>query len=369
MTKVAQVLRFYSLDEIMEFIKNGGEYPRHNLYCYDQIKESGNKIECIEYDHNSTWNKLGKKINILNLQQQINILKASNGFDVIYAPFIKDVFLLAILKTLHLYKKPILGLGLEVYIPDNKQFVKKLRQKLVRYIYTNGVDSLHFITEKTYQESNKYSPLKSNHDFSRSWGPDVDFCNSFLKQQNTPPTLDYIYSTGGTGRDFKTLIKAFNKIDFDLRITTKKSLDEDASKYLTHNIHINNNIKPGLHSVSLMRNEYYNSLAVALPLADNMQYAPIGLTVLWEALAMGKPVICTQHKLHQFDIEKEKIGFNVGYNDVEGWRQCVNYLINNPQEAKEMGERAKYICKKRYNYKLFSNEIINIIQEIDATQN
>ena len=306
MTKVAQVLRFYSLDEIMEFRKHGGEYPGHNLWGYDQIKESSISIQEIDYNKKSFLNRLGERLKIQNLQQQINILRESKNFNVIYGPFIEDIFLLALLRAFGLYNKPIIGMGIENHVPYKRNHLKRLRQKMLRYIYLHGIDNLLYITEKTYWESNCYRELKNGHDFSRSWGADLDFFNSFIKKQTSPPTLDYVYSTGGSGRDYKTLIDAFKQIDFKLKITTKKDLAESILKQIPSNILINNTIKPGLRSVSLMREEYYNSLAVAIPLDGSIQNAPIGLTVIWEALAMGKPIICTYNRLHQFDYEKEK---------------------------------------------------------------
>ena len=73
-----------------------------------------------------------------------------------------------------------------------------------------------------------------------------------------------------------------------------------------------------------------------------------------EALAMGKPVISTNNKSYPFNLEREKVGLNVDYGDIEGWHQAANYMIDHPDEVKEMGERAKYLTQKRYNYKLFT---------------
>ncbi|AHW62273.1 hypothetical protein FH5T_18670 [Draconibacterium orientale] len=342
----------------MDFKDQGGEYPGHNMWGYDQIKEYGYYINEINFNKESFFNKLGKKIKILNLQQQLNLLRDSNNYNIIYSPFIEDVFLLALLKTLGLYNKPIIGMGIDDHTPYKKNIFKKLRQKIVRYIYIHGIDNLLYITEKTYLKSNEYSKLKNGHSFSRSWGADLDFINSFIDKQTEPPTLDYIYSTGGSGRDYKTLIEAFAEINFNLRITTKRDMEQSITKQLTPNISINNTIKPGLDSVSIMRKEYYDALAVAIPLNGAIQNAPIGLTVIWEALAMGKPIICTKNQLHQFDYEKEKVGFIINDKDIEGWKQCIKYLINNPDEAKEMGARGRYLCEKKYNYKLFSKEII-----------
>ena len=46
-----------------------------------------------------------------NIQQQINLLKRSKEFDLIYAPFVTDITLIAFLKSMGIYKKPILALG------------------------------------------------------------------------------------------------------------------------------------------------------------------------------------------------------------------------------------------------------------------
>ena len=367
MTKVAEVIRFYSLNEITEFIEKGGEYPLHHMWCYDQIKESGMMVDCIEYENDSLWNKFGKKLKIVNLQQQINCLKRSKEFDIIYAPFISDIFLLAVLKQVGLYKKPILGLVLDSYVPYKKHFLKRLRQKMSRNVFNNGIDSVLFFNEKIYQKSNEYGAFCKNSSFAE-WGVDLDFFSAYIEQQTDPPSQDFIYSTGGTQRDFKTLIDAFKEINFNLKITSKRDLDESLNNNISPNIIIDNSIKPGLYSVGLIRKEYYNSLAVAIPLLNMGQPWPVGITVIMEALAMGKPIISTINPMYPFNLEKEKVGLYVGYDDVNGWRQSVNYLIDNPDEAREMGERGRFLCEKKYNYKLFSNEVISQIKKYSLTK-
>ncbi len=363
--KVAEIIRFYSLEEIMDFIEKGGEYPLHHVWCYDKIKESGIPVEGINYNTKSWLNNLGHKFWMFNLQQQINLLRRSNDFDLIYAPFIADVFLLALLRSVGLYKKPIFALGLDTHIPFKSSPLKKLRQRLIRMIYKRGIDSLLFFNESIYKKSKEYGPL-SKHDTHCEWGADLDFFTSYTERQKNPPSLDFIYSTGGTGRDFKTLINAFKEIDFNLKITTKRDEGLDG---MSSNIIIDNSVKPGLHSVGLIRKEYYNALAVAISLENTGHLWPVGITVIMEALAMAKPIISTVNDMYPFDLEKEKIGFYVDYKDVEGWKEKVNYLINNPDEAREMGERGRYLCEKKYNYNLFSDAVINHIKKYDVPDN
>lgn len=359
MAKVAEIIRFYSLDEIMHFIDQGGEYPLHHVWSYDKLKEDGIPTEGIEFDKDSGINKLGNKLQIFNLQQQINLLRRPREFDVIYAPFIADVFLLALLRAFGFFRTPIFALGLDTHIPYKSQFVKKLRQKIQRWVYRHGVDSLLFFNETIYRKSKEYGPLSKNDTFIE-WGADLDFFSKFIERQAEPPTGDFIYSTGGTGRDFRTLVEAFRTIDFNLKITTKR--DEGLDRNVPDNVIVDNSVTPGLHSVGLIRKEYYNSLAVAISLKKSGHLWPVGITVIMEALAMAKPIISTVNDMYPFDLEKEKIGFYVGYNDVQGWRDRINYLINNPDEAREMGERGKYLCERKYNYDIFSKGVIKEIK-------
>jgi glycosyltransferase involved in cell wall biosynthesis len=360
MAKVAEIIRFYSLDGIMDFINKGGEYPLHHVWCYDKIKEKGIHVDCIEYNNKSRLNRIGEKMQIFNLQQQINLLKKSKEYDLVYVPFVADAFLLALLKTLGLYKKPILALALDTHIPFKKSYVKRLKQKLLRSVYNHGIDSVLYFNETMYHKSNEYGPLGKNSSFTE-WGADLDFFTSFVERQTQPPSLDFIYSTGGTGRDFKTLIKAFENIDFNLKITTKRS--EEYNMYIPPNVIIDDSVVPGLHSVGIIRKEYYNSLAVAIPLRNTGQLWPVGITVIMEALAMSKPIISTYNSMYPFNLEKEKVGLYVDYNDVSGWREAARYLINNPDEAREMGERGRYLSEKKYNYEVFSDEVINQIKK------
>ena len=182
MTQVAEIIRFYSLKEIMEYMQGGGEYPLHHLWCFDQIKKSGITVDCIEYNKNSWWNKTGKKIRILNLQQQLNLLKNLKKYDLIFAPFIEDIFLLALLKTLGLLRKPILGIPMNRYTPYKTNFIKRHRQKVLRHILFNGIDCLLFLNKNLYDYSVNYKTLKNCHAYMNNWGVDYHFFESFINE-------------------------------------------------------------------------------------------------------------------------------------------------------------------------------------------
>lgn len=74
-------------------------------------------------------------------------------------------------------------------------------------------------------------------------------------------------------------------------------------------------------------------------------------------MAVRKAIIATDNKASVWNIEGAGIGILVDYYDREGWEKPINYLINNPEKAKDMGRKRQKLSRKRYNYFIFSGEI------------
>jgi acetyltransferase-like isoleucine patch superfamily enzyme/glycosyltransferase involved in cell wall biosynthesis len=361
MTKVLELMHFYSLDEIKEFIKKGGQYPLHHTWGYDQLDKKGFQVSCVEYNKKSLLNVIGLKLQIPNLQQQINCIKNKNDYDIIYAPFMQHTMFLSILKFLKFFDKPIIAIAHYAYVPNKHNILKRIKQHIIRTIYFNAIDRILFLNQTIYNKSKEYKKFSNRHSYIKHWGIDVDFFMNYVISQKYSPSSNYIFSTGKSNRDFDVLVKAFQSIPFDLRIATQLNVGISPNVKLTSNIFINTSIPLDLKLFIQFLPEYYQALAVAIPLKKEIDYFPAGITVLLEALAMGKPIITTQNKAYPFDVEKEKVGLNVGYGDVEGWKRATNYFINHPEETKKMGERGIQLCKTKYNYLKFSDEIANCI--------
>ena len=88
-------------------------------------------------------------------------------------------------------------------------------------------------------------------------------------------------------------------------------------------------------------------LCVVIPLKkDHINYC-LGLTSIVEAMAMGKPVICTYNPYSPIDIEKEGIGLTV--NEDRSWEEAITYIISHREKAQEMGLRGRLLAKKHFN--------------------
>ena len=364
MEKIVEIIRFYSLNEINNYILKGNDYPNYHVWCYDVLLHNFSNIGEIDYNKDTFINILGKKIGIVNLQQQINCFRLTTKKDILFAPFIKDVFFLAVLKILRIYNSPIIAISHNAYVPNQKNILKRCKRMMIRNINLIGIDKILFLNERMYNHCNSFKRIQESHSYLHHWGVDYSFFNSYSVKQQDSPKNDFILSLGGTNRDFKILIEAFKNINFKLKVIPKKSENIPPDIDIPKNAIISSSI-PNLYSYSLIRAEYYNCFAVAIPLLKEDDYSPSGSTILFEAFAMGKAVITTKNVAYPFDVEVERIGLNVNYGDVAGWENAVNYLIDHPQEVKEMGNRAKQLCKNIYNYELFSQEILGHLKKMD----
>ena len=353
------------MEVIDNFITSGGEYQKHHQWCIDQFKIEGHDVSTIVYNDKTMLNRIGKKFGIKNLQLEVDCIRNGDSYDLLFLPQDISHSVIALCRALNICKSPIFAI---LHFSYNRKLLnvghrngihlllKKVKSKLESALIFNYFDQICFLGEKTLElaiEGNRIPVEKRNF---ADWGADFDFFNDFRNSQLIKPTTDFLMANGGSNRDYPLLIEAFKKLPITLKIFGR--LDETKSyKYeLPKNVIINNKIVPGLSSVAKLREEYYNCLAVAIPLKKSLDTATGG-TVMLEAIAMGKPLLVTNNKAFFFDVEREKVGFKIDFGDVEGWRQAVQYLVNHPEEVKEMGERALYLAKNKYNYNNFSKSI------------
>lgn len=112
------------------------------------------------------------------------------------------------------------------------------------------------------------------------------------------------------------------------------------------------NITEGRMSLTELRNLYARSRFVVVPLltsdTDN------GVTVILEAMAMGKPVICSRTR-GQVDVIQEGVtGLYVPVGDADALRSAILSLWNEPARAQEMGRNARAYVEKNHTLEKFT---------------
>jgi hypothetical protein len=86
--------------------------------------------------------------------------------------------------------------------------------------------------------------------------------------------------------------------------------------------------------------------------------------VYLEAMACGKPVIACQGEGIEDVIEDGETGFLVRPQDVDSLAEVLEFLLNNPQKARDVGEKAKKHVMENYTWEKVASKIISVYQEV-----
>ncbi len=171
---------------------------------------------------------------------------------------------------------------------------------------------------------------------------------------------DTICSVGAEMRDYPTLIEALRGTDLrchiaadHMRVPHRIRLVADRRVPLdTLSLPADAKITIGRKTLPELRDLYARSRFVVVPLvpsdSDN------GVTVILEAMAMGKPVVCSQTR-GQVDIIQDGVtGIYVPVGDPVALRGAMLSLWNEPQRAQTMGARARACVEQHHTLEGFA---------------
>ncbi|MEL5892940.1 glycosyltransferase family 4 protein [Bacteroides sp. GD17] len=322
-----------------------GNYPSHFLYGFVELAKKG---ENVNYE-------LIPSGMIAALTFTIRLIKDKS--DIIIIPYVYEgpLSLLTFLKKFKLIKASIIAIS-HKSLKRERSYAKRI---LYKWLY-QSFDKILFHSPLNMQESQKLHWVDSSKMEIIHWGVDIDFYKKIYSKE----AVGFV-STGRENRDFNTLIAAFSKTNYPLKIYTNKVNYENDYTFLKQyidkypNIHIclvENTKEAALTAMKMVA----SSFCVAIPVYSNSIYYCVGHTSIVEALALGKPIIATRNPYHPIDIEKEEIGILVEAEDIFAWIDAITYLIQHEDEAMQMGKRAQKLAEEVYNINHFSEELYGI---------
>ncbi|MBV9287257.1 MAG: glycosyltransferase family 4 protein [Hyphomicrobiales bacterium] len=174
---------------------------------------------------------------------------------------------------------------------------------------------------------------------------------------------DTICSVGAEMRDYTTLIEALRGTDLPchiaadhvriphrIRLVADRRLPVDLLS-----VPVDAKVTLGRRTLLELRDLYARSRFVVVPLlpseSDN------GVTVILEAMAMGKPVICSRTR-GQVDVIRDGVtGVYVPVRDPKALRQAMLSLWNEPQKAHAIGARARVYVEQHHTLEQFASNV------------
>lgn len=98
--------------------------------------------------------------------------------------------------------------------------------------------------------------------------------------------------------------------------------------------------------------------------AQAEEQGTLGNTKLFEFMESKLPVICTNYTLWKDIVDRYKCGICVDPNNVEEIRDAVNYMLNNPEEARIMGENGRRAIIDKYNWGIQEKMLLELYKTI-----
>ncbi|MEX2598235.1 MAG: glycosyltransferase family 4 protein [Dehalococcoidia bacterium] len=175
-----------------------------------------------------------------------------------------------------------------------------------------------------------------------------------------------VVSAGLFQRDYPTLVEAIREMGVTLEVAAHSPWVPEKERALT-DASLPDNVRLSSHDYASLRELYASALCVAVPLVEHDTQA--GSLVVYEALAMGKPVIVTRTRGQAAMglVQEGETGFYVEPGDVEGWRRAVSFLHEHPDEAMRMGQNARRVVEEGLNLDAFVEEMAVVVKGAAAS--
>lgn len=181
---------------------------------------------------------------------------------------------------------------------------------------------------------------------------------------------DVVSAVGNEMRDYPTLLAAARSLPYQFRLVVggtgsrNSSGQAPALTALDRAGPLPSNVSAGPLPYLELRELYARSRTVVVPLVESDTNH--GLTVILEAMAMGKPVICSRVRGHVDIIRDGETGILVPPGDPAALAAAIRMLWEDPEEARRMGRRARAYVENHHSFESFCNRVSEVVAEVVA---
>lgn len=271
-----------------------------------------------------------------------------NDYDIVITGDFKAGIFYALLRKIFA-PTSCLHLLLDLMLDAERQnpawrFKRRLQKKLLA-----SVDCLLVFSRSELE----YYPKALNIDLDRFRF--VPYHTNITKPQMIPANEGYLFSAGKSGRDYETLIKAVKNIPADLVVVSDRASMEGLE--LPSNVKVYYDV-PYDNYLELLK----KSKIVIIPIKPHIR--SLGMVVMLEAMAYGKPTISTQAISSVDYIKDGENGYLTKMEDSEAISKNILHLLDNPDECSRIGKNALRDVKEHWSFEKYVLSVLDIAKEI-----
>jgi glycosyltransferase involved in cell wall biosynthesis len=166
----------------------------------------------------------------------------------------------------------------------------------------------------------------------------------------------YIFAGGNQGRDWKTFAPAVDGLGYQVKVFTRNNFPNAPANTTVQHV---------------TRGEFFRQMAAASCVVLPLLPEPLrvtGTTCWTAAMAMGKVVIVTEPYGAPDFMEHGVSGFYLKHGDVEGLRDCIQLVMQNPELRKRVGEAARERAWREFSPDAFRQRVLALLSATDGPE-
>jgi glycosyltransferase involved in cell wall biosynthesis len=186
-----------------------------------------------------------------------------------------------------------------------------------------------------------------------------------------PGAVQGICSAGDSRRDYATLIAAIKDLDLPCTIATHVQLTnlsnsdwDETSRSLKQVPTLPSNVLVKAASLPELRSIYARARFIVLPLFPSFRDS--GITIVTQAMAMGKAIICSRIQGQLEFLEEGVTGLFVPPGDPDALREAIHYLLEHPEVAERMGEEGRRRAEAIFALDHFAANVSQVAEDVVA---
>lgn len=173
------------------------------------------------------------------------------------------------------------------------------------------------------------------------------------------PNEPYILSVGNdVGRDFDTLVAAAAHLAVRVVLHTRRPLNGPLPP----------NVQVQSHRISFeaLRDLYAGAALVIVPLRETIHAS--GTNGLLEAMTQGRPVVVSASSGIVDYVTHQATAWVVPTGDVKALQNGIQHLLDHPEQAQAMGERARTYCEQHLSMPVYAAQVAQVIRDVSPRQ-
>lgn len=104
-------------------------------------------------------------------------------------------------------------------------------------------------------------------------------------------------------------------------------------------------------------------MATLLNVGQYNQYDNLA-TKVYEYMSLGLPVVLTRSAYNESVMQRLRFGICVDPENVEEMAEAIRYLLDHPEEARQMGENGRRAVKEEFNWDVEKEKLLSLYQDI-----